>query len=49
MYVWLYTHTHTSPSLRQAGGCGRREREDIEDVNKVTLFSSDVDPAVPEQ
>lgn len=40
-HVCLATHT--------SQGCPRREREDIGDVNKVTLFSSDMDPAVPRQ
>lgn len=48
-HVCLATHTDTSPPLRHAGGCGRREREATQDGNKVTLFSSAVDPAVPER
>lgn len=46
-HACVATHTHTHLTVPR--GWGRREREDREDGNKVTLFSSDMDPAVPKQ
>lgn len=37
-HVCVATHTYTSPSLHHAGGCGRREREDIEVWIKSPCF-----------